>query len=187
MREPIRIILQPDDVAFVRERVGRDTLVRELAALAGSLYLFGGRASYMLSRFEGKREDTKWANLKFIGSEVAKKEEVWEQELLVKAMDRRKGYVYLAIAVSPVIKGKAAALICGYTRETDENMKNDFRVPYRVLIPAMPIFHQGVTDAKESIEWINKKPRRPWAYSKPGIDRGDANASAKPEESEAGV
>ena len=168
MREPIRIVIQPDDVVYAKEKAGdKQPVFKELAALAGSIYLFGGKASYMLSRFEGRVYDVKRCNVKFIANEVAKKEDIWNQVLSVRAAERRKGFVYIGMAVSPIVNMKAVVLVCGYYHDVtsiESDRKKDLSIPFPTLTAPLPLFHQGVTDGRQDIDWPIKGLKGSWKF-----------------------
>jgi len=168
-REPIRVVLGPDLVSLAKKYAVQGDFVREFAALAGSVYLTGGRSFYYLSRaMFSKRYDYPGANVSFVGVECDDKEKIWKLDLHVRAAELRRGYLYFAVAVSPVVKTSkgemVSCLICGFLHHNTYR-KDDLRLQFMQTSAPFPLIHRGITDEGKEVKWPDDL-KRPWALAK---------------------
>ncbi len=166
-REGVRIVLGDSEVRVAKSHAENGNVIPELAAIAGSIYFWAGLSNYQFSRqMFGKRYDFPGANVSFFGVEVKTKGEIWEQVLKIKEADRRRGWIYFAVAVSPIqTRGErvaAATLICGYVVDALDKA-GDLEVPFLATTAPLPILFQGVTDDGTRVGWPDDTAKRPWS------------------------
>ena len=172
MRDCPRVVLTAELVRYARKFVEKNpstTFSRELACLAGSLFLFGGRGNYYIGREMFKSlYDFGGMNVRHFGIQVDSLKEIESAEFKVPGTERREGWIYVVVALSPVLnegtdKEKVAALIYGYM--VDKNVPEqagELQVSFMTTTALPPFAHRGVTNERAKIYWPDSGLSRPW-------------------------
>lgn len=181
-REPIRVVLGPDLVSLAKKYAVDADFDREFAALAGSVYLSGGRSFYYLGRaMSEKRYDYPGLNVRFVGVPCDDKEKIWSLELRVRESDLMRGWLYFACAVSPIVKREkgefVSCLICGYY-EHKAYKRHELVIPFMQTSAPMPIIHKGVTDTGREVGWPDDLSR-PWTSKTSRRDQSDGKQESR--------
>lgn len=169
MRKTVIIVLGHEDVQLARANAFKKSptdsarkLDQELAALAGSRYLMGGTGTYrVLSRGLTPGQDIPGANVTFVGLPVKKRDEIWQLKVEILKEDRRKGWVYIPVAISPVQNSgtkenplyRAFALVIGY-KEEEEHISGSLR--FAALDTAAPFplrWRRNGDEGNEEVQW----------------------------------
>ncbi len=173
MRDCPRVVLPADLVRYARgfaDTSKSTTLTRELACLAGSLFFWGGRGNYYIGR-EMFRSiyDFGGMNVRHFGVQVESLGDVEEAEFNVPGSERREGWIYILVALSPIMNEgteneKAVALIYGYVvdRNVPERNTNDLKISFMQTTALPPFAHKGVTNERTKTFWPDSGLSRPW-------------------------
>lgn len=172
MRECPRIVLSGGLVRYARNFVDKSrstTLTRELASLAGSLFFFGGRSNYYIGRaMFSSVYDFGGMNVRHFGVQIEYLGDVEKATVKVPGSERREGWIYVAVALSPVVNEgteneKAVALIYGYVVEKDlKDNPKELTINFMQTTALPPFAHKGVTNERAKIFWPSSSLSRPW-------------------------
>jgi hypothetical protein len=118
-------------------------------------------------------------NVRHFGAQFANLADIEAATLTVSGSERREGWVYILVALSPIMnegtdKEKVAALIYGYVvdRNVPERNTNDLEISFMQTTALPPFAHKGVTGERTKTYWPESGLSRPW-----GTTRNEENDS----------